>query len=298
MIRLKDARPLLAGCAHRRDLRSEGVPGCRRSHHRRLFSRETTDARPTDVVLTTTPHIIRRSDIGEADLMPIWVGTEQNITFRANSPRVESEIEGGPFDEGAAAADRVRELIRQRVQELPPGLEAGVESSGEEGGEEEQKEQPPQGVDLVPPAFPTDTPPPPPEVEERRRAAGGKAALEREERVALHDLDDAPPPPPSPRRRRSPVKVRCGDPGSARRHHRRPLRAAHRRRGAGAAVAPAAGARLQLAGIEPVSWVRGPLLGADGEAELLAPSASPAACCSASAGSATAPASPAAAPWR
>ena len=123
----------------------------------RLFQQNRRNAQRTDVILTMTPHIIRRSDITEDDLLPIWVGTEQNLTFRGGSPRVESDVEG-PFDEGASAAERVRELIRQRVQELPRGLEEGMEEGVVEGTEstDEGVDEPPPGIDLAPPAFPTD----------------------------------------------------------------------------------------------------------------------------------------------
>jgi len=50
---------------------------------------ENLSGREVDVILTLTPHIIRNAEITEEDLLPIWVGTEANITFRANSPRVE-----------------------------------------------------------------------------------------------------------------------------------------------------------------------------------------------------------------
>ena len=55
----------------------------------RLFSKKQTDDQRTDVILTLTPHIIRIPDITEEDLMPIWVGTEANITFRGGAARRE-----------------------------------------------------------------------------------------------------------------------------------------------------------------------------------------------------------------
>ncbi|HVS04155.1 MAG TPA: secretin N-terminal domain-containing protein [Thermoanaerobaculia bacterium] len=152
-IRLKDGETnFLAGLLRTDETSSDtGVPGLSEIPVvGRLFSRTNRNAQRTDVILTMTPHIIRRSDIIEADLLPIWVGTEQNITFRAQSPRVESEVEG-PFDEGTSAAERVRELIRQRVQELPRGLQDRAEpESGEEPPE------PPPGVELVPGLPPSD----------------------------------------------------------------------------------------------------------------------------------------------
>jgi general secretion pathway protein D len=115
----------------------------------RLFSRKRTEKTRTDLVLTLTPHIIRTPDITEEDLLPIWVGTEANITFRGGSPRVESEVEG-PFDEGADSdAERIREMIRRRIQNLPRGLQ-GTDA------EEKEEEEPTPGVDLVPSAPPGD----------------------------------------------------------------------------------------------------------------------------------------------
>ena len=167
VIRLKDGETnFLAGLLRTDESNSgSGVPGLSEIPILgRLFSRDRRQASRTDVILTMTPHIIRRSDITEADLVPMNVGTDQNPSFRGPSPRVESEVEDGPFDEGAAAADRVRELIRQRVQELPPGLDegfdTGVDTEEVEPPEEQPKEPPPQGIDLVPPPFPTPTPQP------------------------------------------------------------------------------------------------------------------------------------------
>jgi general secretion pathway protein D len=63
----------------------------------RLFSKKFTDNRSTDLVLTLTPHIIRIPDITEADLEPVYVGTDSNISFQG-SPRIESPGGGGPFE--------------------------------------------------------------------------------------------------------------------------------------------------------------------------------------------------------
>jgi general secretion pathway protein D len=112
----------------------------------RLFSKTSIDRDRTDLVLTLTPHIVRTPDITEEDLLPIWVGTEQNITFRGGSPRVESEVDG-PFDEDEeGGAERIREMIRRRIQNLPRGLREGQEEEAED----------PTGVDLAPTAAPTD----------------------------------------------------------------------------------------------------------------------------------------------
>jgi general secretion pathway protein D len=115
----------------------------------RLFSNKRTERTRTDLVLTLTPHIIRTPDITEEDLLPIWVGTEANITFRGGSPRVESEVEG-PFDEGSGTdAERIREMIRRRIQNLPRGLQSS-------GQEDSQEDEAPTGVNLTPAAAPGD----------------------------------------------------------------------------------------------------------------------------------------------
>jgi general secretion pathway protein D len=310
VIRLKDGETnFLAGLLRTDETSgSEGVPGLSEIPILgRLFSRESRDAQRTDLVLTMTPHIIRRSDISEGDLLPIWVGTEQNITFRGGSPRVESEIEGGPFDEGAAAADRVRELIRQRVQELPPGLEQGLEENGEETDEEPQQQAPPQGIDLVPPTFPDQTPPPPPEVvpEEEPPGTAEKAAGDAETVVAealaaaedasmQSDRDDGGLADESAAATTRAVAVDGEGAGTsstvlaAARPPRQPVKV--KLRLVPGALGVTVGDRFELRieaeakvplshlpmvvtyngqVLEAVSWVRGPLLGAEGEAELL-----------------------------
>jgi general secretion pathway protein D len=145
-IRLKDGETnLLAGLIRRDDTASEnGVPGLSDIPILgRLFSKNMNENRRTDVILTLTPHIVRLPDITETDLLPIWVGTEQNITFRGGSPRVESDVEG-PFDGGdGATPEEIRERIRERLQSLPQGLR------GDEGGEDQQEQLNP-GQELVP----------------------------------------------------------------------------------------------------------------------------------------------------
>jgi len=63
----------------------------------RLFTQNVTSRRRTDVMLTMTPHIIRIPDITDEDLAPMWVGTQNNITFRGVSPRLESQTSVDPF---------------------------------------------------------------------------------------------------------------------------------------------------------------------------------------------------------
>jgi len=63
----------------------------------RLFSDRNINLTTTDLVLTLTPHIIRIPDVTEEDLAPLYVGTDQNISF-AGTPRVETPGIAGPFD--------------------------------------------------------------------------------------------------------------------------------------------------------------------------------------------------------
>jgi general secretion pathway protein D len=63
----------------------------------RLFTQNTKTRRRTDVMLTMTPHIIRIPDITDDDLAPMWVGTQNNLTFRGVSPRIESQAGIDPF---------------------------------------------------------------------------------------------------------------------------------------------------------------------------------------------------------
>ncbi|HEY3169744.1 MAG TPA: secretin N-terminal domain-containing protein [Thermoanaerobaculia bacterium] len=63
----------------------------------RLFSKKASTNAATDLVLTLTPHIIRIPDVTAADLEPVYVGTDSNISFQG-SPRVESPATQGPFD--------------------------------------------------------------------------------------------------------------------------------------------------------------------------------------------------------
>lgn len=167
VIRLKDGETnFLAGLIRTDEsMRESGIPGLSDIPLLgRLFSTTNRQNQRTDVILTLTPHIIRKSDITEDDLLPIWVGTEQNMTFRGGSPRVESEVSGPFDDETQTSADKIQEAIRNRMRTLPRSLREGAgqgPSLGGDptaGGEEDpgMDQEEPQGIDLVPPAFPSD----------------------------------------------------------------------------------------------------------------------------------------------
>jgi general secretion pathway protein D len=107
----------------------------------RIFSRVNTDNKTTDLVLTLTPHIIRIPDVTEEDLMPVFVGTDANISYQGG-PRVENpQRDQGPFEgQPGRAAPGGR---------TPPPA---------------PQQTPPPGINLAPGSAPTDifrpTPPP------------------------------------------------------------------------------------------------------------------------------------------
>lgn len=68
----------------------------------RLFSDKSKSQKTTDLVLTLTPHIIRIPDVTEEDLIPVYVGTDANISFQG-TPRIESPGGAGPFDQPRSA---------------------------------------------------------------------------------------------------------------------------------------------------------------------------------------------------
>ena len=183
-IRLQDGETnFLAGLIRDdRNTSEQGVPGLSEIPILgRLFSNKRTEGQRTDVVLTLTPHIVRNAEITAEDLQPIWVGTEQNITFRGGSPQVESNVEG-PFDGDQGTPEEIQDAIRRRLERLPRGLRPG------EGGEEVIEEPlppdqvppppPPTGVELVPTAPPSSifrppTPEPEPEPPPDEEPPGG-----------------------------------------------------------------------------------------------------------------------------
>ena len=79
----------------------------------RLLTNTNRQDQTTDIVMTLTPHIIRIPDITEEDVLPVYVGTDQNITYQG-APRVESSAGNGPFD-----------IQRRQVPTPPPPAQTG-----------------------------------------------------------------------------------------------------------------------------------------------------------------------------
>ncbi len=199
-------------------------------------------------MLTLTPHIIRTPDITEADLLPIWVGTETEHHASAAAARGSSRR---PRDRSTPARRRrhepaaAQERLRQQLEQLPPGLQQPEPSEEAEpegqppGGEDRRQPETPRGFELVPraelPRRPSLSPPPPAEEPDDQSASDEPAA-----RIAdsdrLADSVAAAFDPAEPTRRRRPL--RGG--GSARRGGRRATRAR--------AVAAGGGGRGSLRG--------------------------------------------------
>ncbi len=96
---------------HHEDEDLDSVPRGPPAHRLSSSRTSTTTDKRTDLFLTLTPHIIRSPQITEEDLVPIWVGTENNVSFSGLNTRLESpNATGSPFDAPAAP---------QRVQPRP-----------------------------------------------------------------------------------------------------------------------------------------------------------------------------------
>ena len=110
----------------------------------RLFTNNKKRTTRTDLILTMTPHIIRIPDITEEDAAPMWVGTQNNLSFRGLSPRLESQSPIDPF------APRGNDQFRGQAQ---PNVAPGAAVPG--------NPPPTSGSAPTNPFAPTPTPQPP-----------------------------------------------------------------------------------------------------------------------------------------
>jgi general secretion pathway protein D len=149
----------------------------------RLFSQHRVDNQRTDLILTLTPHIVRTPDITEEDLLPMWVGTEQNVSFRGSNARIESDIQG-PFDVPTDDPEAMRELIRQRVEGLQQNGGAAFGIPVQDPSAPTPAPVPPPGVNLAPGVAPSDMFTPPPEEKEPPPEDGSKTLARRTARQA------------------------------------------------------------------------------------------------------------------
>lgn len=109
-IRLQDGETnLLAGLIKEEERQSlSGVPGLSQIPIlRRLFGTTQTDATDTDIVLSITPHIVRVPNIEPLDLVPLWVGSEEQVQLRGVARNALGE---SPFASGAQWEEVERDL--------------------------------------------------------------------------------------------------------------------------------------------------------------------------------------------
>ncbi len=142
----------------------------------RLVTNTHKEDLTTDIVLTLTPHIIRIPDITEEDVTPVYVGTDQNISYQG-APRVESPAGGGPFE-------------FQRRQPPAPARQP-------------QQAQPPAGPpaqNLAPSGMPTNPfapppqPTPPPQPQPQGASLGAASSFEAASATAAAPVYDLDPP--------------------------------------------------------------------------------------------------------
>ena len=70
-----------------------------------LFTHYVNNDKTTDIFMTLTPQIVRQPQITEEDLTPIWVGTENNVSFSGGGTRLEAPAAtGSPFEAPAPPA--------------------------------------------------------------------------------------------------------------------------------------------------------------------------------------------------
>src|SRR6185436_13755647 len=70
---------------------------------KQLFSANTTQIDQIDIVILMTPHIVRTHEIGESDLKPIYIGSQQNLGVGGPPPLI-AVPEAAPPAEPAAPA--------------------------------------------------------------------------------------------------------------------------------------------------------------------------------------------------
>jgi general secretion pathway protein D len=106
-IRLRDGESnMLAGLLREDERRAlSGFPG---AIHvpilRQLFSSNDDTINQTDIVMLLTPHIIRTPEITEADLKPIYIGSQQNLGVGGPPPLIAAAPEPDTTAPPAAAA--------------------------------------------------------------------------------------------------------------------------------------------------------------------------------------------------
>jgi general secretion pathway protein D len=104
-LRLRDGESnLLAGLLREDERRAlTGFPGAINVPIlRQLFSANDNTINQTDIIMLLTPHIIRTSEITEADLRPIHIGSQQNLGIGGPPPLIAASPELGAPNAAAA----------------------------------------------------------------------------------------------------------------------------------------------------------------------------------------------------
>jgi len=118
-IRLKDGETNLLAGLIREEERStlSSVPGLGQIPVlKHLFGTTETERKETDIVLTLTPHIIRVPDINQADLEPLWIGTDQDVGLRGAS---KTSPFGAPFEADGKLEEEPEPEAQGAEQESP-----------------------------------------------------------------------------------------------------------------------------------------------------------------------------------
>jgi hypothetical protein len=106
-LRLRDGESnLLAGLYQEND--QNGVSGFPGAIHvpflKQVFSSNTSQTDQIDIVMLLTPHIVRTHEITEADLRPIYIGSQQNLGVGGPPPLIAGQPEAPPAQAPVAPA--------------------------------------------------------------------------------------------------------------------------------------------------------------------------------------------------
>jgi general secretion pathway protein D len=170
-IRLKDGETNLLAGLIREEERStlSTVPGLGQIPVlKHLFGSTEKERKETDIVLTLTPHIIRVPDITEADLEPLWIGTDQDVGLRGVS---RTSPFGAPFEtDGTSEEDGLTEDVGADAGPAAAGafVEGAVQNGSQPQAAPANGETPPvvpppntSGPGATPQNGTSPTPPPP-----------------------------------------------------------------------------------------------------------------------------------------
>ena len=193
VIRLKDGETnLLAGLLRRDERKSlRGIPGITSIPFiREIFASNDRSLQEKDVIFTITPHILRTPKVTEADLAPIWIGTEDDVRLKTAPPIsvFEStnvgEKEQAPWEQSLIGVGIPPEMQETQEEQAPvpepvPPTQEEIERTATEAPDRQQppaqeqppvpqqpaQKPPPRPVPSVVPPIQTQPAPPPEEAE-------------------------------------------------------------------------------------------------------------------------------------